>query len=72
LKSPGHRAGAFLFLEVDMFGSLAGLVGDVLKVAVAPVSVAVDVTRAATKPLADAATEVAKEVKEQLTDPNSK
>ncbi|WP_339733167.1 hypothetical protein [uncultured Pseudomonas sp.] len=55
-----------------MFGSLAGLVGDVLKVAVAPVSVAVDVTRAVTKPLADAATEVAKEVKEQLTDPNSK
>lgn len=49
-----------------MFGSLAGLVGDVLKVAAAPVSVALDVTRAVTKPLADAAEEVAKDVKESL------
>jgi preprotein translocase subunit YajC len=61
-----------LFLEIDMFGSLAGLVGDVIKVAAAPVSIALDVTRSVTKPLADAATEVAKEVKEQLTDVNSK
>lgn len=55
-----------------MFGSLAGLVGDAIKVAAAPVSVALDLTRSVTKPLADVATDVAKEVKQQLTDDNSK
>lgn len=47
-----------------MFGSLLGVVTDVVKIATAPAEVALAVTRAATKPLADAAGEVAKEVKE--------
>jgi len=49
-----------------MFGSLAGLVGDTLKIAAAPVSVALDVTRAVTKPMADAVQEIAQEVKTAL------
>lgn len=51
-----------------MFGSLVGLVGDALKIAAAPVEIAVDVTRAVTKPVADAAQQVAKDVKEELQD----
>lgn len=50
-----------------MFGALAGLVGDVAKVAAAPVSVAVDLTRAVTKPAADAAEQVAREVKQAVS-----
>lgn len=51
-----------------MFKSLIGLVSDVAKVAVAPVEIAVDVTRAMTKPVADMATEMTKEVKDGLKD----
>lgn len=47
-----------------MFGSIGGLLGDVVKIATAPVSIAVDVTRVVTKPIADAAQEVVKEVKD--------
>jgi hypothetical protein len=54
-----------------MFGSLAGLVGDAVKIVSAPVAVAVDVARVATKPLADAATKVAKAVRDELTDKNA-
>ncbi|MNZ72023.1 hypothetical protein D3C78_903920 [compost metagenome] len=49
-----------------MFGSLVGLVGDVVKVAAAPMSIAIDVARSATKPLADAAHDAAKDVKYSL------
>lgn len=49
-----------------MLGSLVNLAGDVLKVAAAPASIALDVVRAATKPLADAAQCVAHDVKESL------
>ena len=51
-----------------MFGSLGKLVGDVVDVVTAPVEVALDVTRLVTKPIADAAQTVAKEVKEITTD----
>ncbi|MNP85591.1 hypothetical protein D3C76_1853910 [compost metagenome] len=43
-----------------------GLVGDVVKVAAAPMSIAIDVARSATKPLADAAHDAAKDVKYSL------
>ncbi len=54
-----------------MFGSISGLVGDALKIASAPVQVAADVTRAVTKPLADVAQQVAKDVKDELQDKHS-
>lgn len=47
-----------------MLGSLLGVATDLIKIAAAPVEIAVDITRAATKPVADAAQEVAKEVKD--------
>lgn len=57
-----------------MFGSLLkgtiGIVGDVAKVVIAPVAVAVDVTRAATKPIADAVEDAAKDVHDELSDDN--
>ena len=49
-----------------MFKSLIGIVTDVAKVAVAPVEIALDVTRAATQPVAEAAEEIVKEVKKEL------
>ncbi len=51
-----------------MFRSLLGVVSDVVKVAAAPVEVALDVTRCVTKPVADAAEAVASEVKEIAED----
>jgi hypothetical protein len=48
-----------------MFKSLICLATDVVKIAAAPVEIAVDLTRAATKPIADAAREVVAEVKSQ-------
>jgi len=51
-----------------MFGSLFGIVGDVVKVAIAPVEIALDVTRTVTKPIADMATDLTKEVKDGLKD----
>lgn len=45
-----------------MFKSLIGIVEDVAKIAIAPVSIAADITRTVTKPLADAAEAVADEV----------
>jgi hypothetical protein len=51
-----------------MFKSLLGVVTDVAKVAVAPVEIAADVTRAVTKPVAEIAEEAVKEVKEITTD----
>lgn len=53
-----------------MFKSLAGLVGDIVEIASAPVEVAVDLTRAVTKPVADIAQEVVRELKEVVDDPN--
>jgi hypothetical protein len=49
-----------------MFGllkSVAELTGNVAKVVVAPVEIAVDLAAAATKPLAEAAEELTKDVK---------
>lgn len=51
-----------------MFGSLAGLIGDVAKVVAAPVEIAVDAARVITKPAADLAQEAAKEVKKVVKD----
>lgn len=47
-----------------MFKSLLGIVEDVAKIAIAPVKIAADLTRTVTKPVADAAEAVAKEVEE--------
>ena len=54
-----------------MFGSLLKLADDVLTIATTPVKIAVDVTRAVTKPLADAAKDTAKGV-EELTKTDDK
>ena len=51
-----------------MFGSLLGIATDLVKVAVAPVEIAADVARVITKPVADIAEEVTKEVNEATRD----
>lgn len=50
-----------------MFGSLFGIVSDVVKVAAAPVVVAVEVTRTVTKPVADEVTKAVEVIKKDLT-----
>jgi len=52
----------------NMFRSLGKLVGDVVEIAVAPVEVALDVTRVITKPIADVAKATAETVKEVTDD----
>ncbi len=47
-----------------MLDSLFGVAKDLVKIAAAPIEVAVDLTREVTKPLADAASEVVESVKE--------
>lgn len=47
-----------------MLNSLLGLVKDVGAIAIAPVEIAVAVTRAVTKPVAEVATEAVKEIKD--------
>lgn len=45
-----------------MFGSIFGLVGDVARIAVAPVEITASVARAVTKPVADTVGEVVKDI----------
>lgn len=52
----------------DLIKSTIGIAGDVVKVVAAPVVIAAEVTRAATKPIGEAAEEVAKDVKDSLRD----
>jgi len=49
-----------------MFGSIFGLITDVVKVAVAPVEIMVDTVRVVTKPAADVAQDAVKAVKDEL------
>lgn len=49
-----------------MFGSLLGVVSDVAKIAVTPVIIAADVTRAVTKPVAKESESLVKEVRNTL------
>lgn len=49
-----------------MFKSIVGIFEDAAKIVAAPVSIAADVTRAVTKPLAQGAEEVAKVVKDLI------
>lgn len=51
-----------------MFGSLLGVATDLVKIATAPVEIAADITRAVTKPIADAATETTKAIKAETKD----
>lgn len=57
-----------------MFGKLlkstVGIVGDVVNVVSAPVVIAVEVTRAATKPIGDAMKEVAEDVQDGMGNDN--
>lgn len=46
-------------------GSLLGVVSDVARIAVAPVAVTADLTRAVTKPVADAVEEVVETIKKE-------
>lgn len=50
-----------------MFKSIFGLVKDVATIVIAPVEIAVDLTRTVTKPVADVAKEVTEEIK-NITD----
>ena len=52
----------------DLIKSTLGITGDVLKVVAAPVVIAAEVTRAATKPIGDAMEEVTEDVKDSLRD----
>lgn len=51
-----------------LLGSTLGVAADIATVAIAPVVVAADLTRAVTKPVADAATEVVAVVSEGVRD----
>lgn len=51
-----------------MPGSIFGVVKDLAEIAIAPVEIAADVTRAVTKPTADFVGEVVDEVKEVTKD----
>lgn len=51
-----------------MFKSLFGLTKDIADIAIAPVEIAIDVTRAVTKPIADLSREAVEEVKEATKD----
>lgn len=53
---------------INFFNSAFGLVTDVAKIVLAPVQVAVDLTRAVTKPVADLAQDTAKELNKTLGD----
>ena len=48
-----------------MFKSLIGIVTDVVTIAAAPIEIAADLTRAATKPIAEAAKEIVADIKEE-------
>lgn len=52
----------------DLFKSVFGLASDAVKIVLAPVQVAVDLTRAVTKPVADLAQDTAKELGKTLSD----
>ncbi len=49
-----------------MFSSILGLVGDVVKIAATPIEIAVDLTRAVTKPIAEFAEEFKDDIKLDL------
>jgi hypothetical protein len=49
-----------------MFGSLFGIATDLVKIAVAPIVVAADVTRAVTKPIADEVESAVKTIQKDL------
>lgn len=51
-----------------MFGSLLGVITDTAKIVAAPLEIAADLTRVVTKPVAELAQEVAKEVKQVSKD----
>lgn len=55
----------FGFLS-DIVSPIAGVVGDVARVVATPVVVAAEVTRAATKPVADTFEDLAKDVRDAL------
>lgn len=60
----------FTYRENDMgfFDDITGLVGDVAKVALAPVEVVATVARSVTKPLAELAQDVVETVREEIQD----
>ena len=49
-----------------MFKSLLGVVKDVTEIAVTPIGVVADLTRAVTKPVAEAVSEVADDIKDSI------
>ncbi len=51
---------------MGLFKSLLELTEDVVAIATAPIEVAVDVARAATKPVADAAKEITAEMRDAM------
>ncbi len=55
---------------MSLFKSLGKLVGDVADIALAPVEIAVDMTRVVTKPVADMAKEMTEEIKKDVEELN--
>lgn len=53
---------------MGFFDDITGLVGDVVKVAIAPVEVVASVARAVTKPVAELAEDVVETVRDELRD----
>lgn len=58
---------------MSIFKSIKNLAEDVVDIALAPVEMTIDMTRAATKPIADLANEMKEDIKEMVDeDQNSK
>ncbi len=51
-----------------MFKSIFGLAGDIVNVVTAPVEIAADLTRAVTKPVAEAVKDIVMDVKDSVID----
>jgi len=51
-----------------MFDSIFGAVADTVKIVTAPVSVAADIARTVTKPLAEVSEDIAESVKDESND----
>ena len=53
---------------MSLLKSFGGLIGDAVKIVSAPLETAVDLTRAVTKPIAEAVTDVKDGIKESIAD----
>jgi hypothetical protein len=54
--------------DMGLFSSIGDLVGDVVKIAVAPVEIATDVVGGLVKPVANTVADAVKTIKDEVTD----